>query len=304
MNYPGVELLDSIHIDRIYSIHYFEYSHDFTFPGESHDFWEFICVDKGEAGITGGQTSTILSKNQIAFHAPGEFHSVAATGNSAPNLVVISFACPDPAMDFFQGRIGLIDEFERSLLANIIIEARQCFSGPLDDPYASNLVPKPTDTFASQQMIRLLLEQFLIHLYRRYSRPILSAKALSTAPLKMCRKKGDAEIFKRVTHYMANNLDHRLYIDQICLDNLVGRTQLQKIFREQCGFGIIEYFARMKIEASKELIRSGNLNFTQVSAQLGYSSIHYFSRQFKKIAGMTPTEYASSIKAMTDRHNL
>ena len=35
-------------IPQIITIHYFEYGNDFTFEGESHDFWEFLCVDKGE----------------------------------------------------------------------------------------------------------------------------------------------------------------------------------------------------------------------------------------------------------------
>ena len=61
---------------------------------------------------------------------------------------------------------------------------------------------------------------------------------------------------------------------------------------------MIEYFSEMKIDAAKQMIRTEHMNFTQISQQLGYSSIHYFSRQFKKIAGMTPSEYASSIKAM------
>ena len=42
------------------------------------------------------------------------------------------------------------------------------------------------------------------------------------------------------------------------------------------------------------------MNFTQISDFLGYSSIHYFSRQFKKLSGMTPTEYATSIKAISE----
>ena len=57
----------------------------------------------------------------------------------------------------------------------------------------------------------------------------------------------------------------------------------------------------MKVEAAKELIRTEQMNFTQISEKLGYTSIHYFSRQFKKVTGMTPSEYASSIKAMADR---
>ena len=49
------------------------------------------------------------------------------------------------------------------------------------------------------------------------------------------------------------------------------------------------------------MIRNEQLNFTQISEKLGYTSIHYFSRQFKKLTNMTPSEYASSIKARTDK---
>ena len=52
---------------------------------------------------------------------------------------------------------------------------------------------------------------------------------------------------------------------------------------------------------SQQLIRENQMNFTQISEFLGYSSIHYFSRQFKKISGMTPTEYITSIKALSER---
>ena len=48
------------------------------------------------------------------------------------------------------------------------------------------------------------------------------------------------------------------------------------------------------------MIRDEQMNFTQISEFLGYSSIHYFSRQFKKMTGMTPSEYASSIRAIAE----
>ncbi len=104
-----------------------------------------------------------------------------------------------------------------------------------------------------------------------------------------------------MTDYLSTHLDEKLTIEKICKDNLIGRSQLQKIFQEQSGLGIIEYFSHMKIEAAKQMMRTDHLNFTQISEKLGYSSIHYFSRQFKKITGMTPSEYISSIKALSDK---
>lgn len=301
MSYIGTELIDSLTINKIYSIHYFEYMSDFSFEGESHDFWEFICVDKGEVGVTSGNSFTILKKGEITFHQPNEFHNVKATGMIAPNLVVISFKCNNEAIQFFQKRIMRIDEIERNLLADIIIEARRCFDCRLDDPYLQNMPVKEPDMFGAMQLIRIYLEHFLIHLMRRYSNPIvIRKKLLNVEPIKTTKSKSDTEIFNRVVDYLETNLNAHITIEQICRDNLIGRSQLQKIFKEQSTLGIIEYFSHMKIDAAKELIRTNRMNFTQVSEHLGYTSIHYFSRQFKKITGMTPSEYSSSIKAMAE----
>ena len=70
MAYNGFLPENVINIGKIYSIHYFEYMSDFSFEGESHDFWEFICVDKGEVEVTGGDKKFILHKGEIAFHEP------------------------------------------------------------------------------------------------------------------------------------------------------------------------------------------------------------------------------------------
>ena len=301
MGYDGITLHNSINIGKIYSIHYFEYMNDFSFEGESHNFWEFICVDKGEVGVTAGDSFTILKKGDIAFHQPNEFHNVQAVSGIAPNLVVISFQCTDDAMRFFKKKILQIDETERNLLADIIIEARRCFDCRLDDPYLQNMPMKEPDLFGAEQMIHLLLTQFIIHLIRRYSAPLMLHKRLPRLEsIKATKSRSDTEVFNRIVGYLEEKLNTRVTIEQICHDNLIGRSQLQKIFKEQCNMGIIEYFSLMKINAAKELMRTNQMNFTQISEHLGYTSIHYFSRQFKKVTGMTPSEYASSIKALAD----
>ena len=100
--------------------------------------------------------------------------------------------------------------------------------------------------------------------------------------------------------YLKAHICGYVTIEDICRENLIGRSQLQKIFREQHNCGVIDCFTKMKVEYAKELIREKNQNFTQISEYLGYSSIHYFSRQFKKITGMTPSEYTASIMARSE----
>lgn len=293
MNYIGTTLEDCLHIDELFTIHYFEYTGKFLFTGESHDFWEFVCVDKGSVKICMDETELTLHKGEIAFHEPNEFHNVSTYSQVAPNLVVISFKCNSPLMNFFKQKVFKIDEKERSLLAKILVEAQNLFDTPLNNPYTMEMKKKHNAPIGSEQLIRVYLECFLLNLIRRNS----SSKQEIQLPV----TKSSTDIFRRVSDYMEDNLPARLSIETICRDNMIGRTQLQNVFQKEAGMGVIEYFSKLKIQNAKHMIRIGSLNFTQISEQLGYTSIHYFSRQFKKLTGMTPSEYASSVKAMMEK---
>ncbi|MDO4337316.1 MAG: AraC family transcriptional regulator [Eubacteriales bacterium] len=296
MAFESIYLEEDIHIEKIYTIHYFEYRNDFHFDGERHDFWEFQCVDKGEAEIRTDSGVHILSRGQVIFHKPNEFHTLTATGKNAPNIVVVSFECNSPCMSFFENKILNLSDAERSLMAMVIAEARRCIATPLDDPYTEKMEKRPDIQFGSQQLIRLYLEQMLIYMIRRHTMP-----QLAVSLDKFVNLKNSSATYNKIIFYLEEHIREYVSIEDICHDNLIGRSQLQKLFREQNHCGVIEFFSRMKIEFAKQLIRENQMNFTQISDFLGYSSIHYFSRQFKKISGMTPSEYASSIKALSER---
>ncbi len=143
MSYRGISLTSELVISQLFSLHYFEYMNSFYFPGESHPFWEFVCVDKGDVTIGAGKRSFSLTRGQIAFHEPNEFHWVKAGGKTAPCLIVVSFSSLSPLMEFFRGKILHITEPDRRLLAQIVQEARGFLTGRLDDPYQTSLSVRP-----------------------------------------------------------------------------------------------------------------------------------------------------------------
>ena len=298
MAYKSVVLEDSVTINRIISVHYFQYMSDFSFPGESHDFWELVCVDRGEIDALAGDRRLTLKKGNILFHKPNEFHNVLTNVKVSPSLVVIGFECHSPAIKSFEDQLMSVQDTEKELMAQIIVEARNTFSGRLDDPYQEELIfnSEPL-TFGSAQLISHYLEQLMIHLYRRYfsySLPVRSSRFLAEAS-------SGNDTYNRIVRYMEEHLGERMTIDRICRDNLVGRSQLQKLFRDTKGCGVIEFFSMMKIDTAKQMIRDNQLNFTQIADRLGYNSIHYFSRQFKQITTMTPSEYATSIRLLSEK---
>lgn len=300
MEYTGIERQPSISVEKIYSIHYFEYDCNFSFIGESHDFWEFICVDKGEVNIIAGEEQLTLKNNEIFFHEPNEFHTVLTNGKSAPNLVVISFSCQDTILNCLKHKKLQISQSERNLLGKIISEARHCFDCLLNDPYLKTILLKESDFIGAEQLLFLYLEQFLIHLLRRNTFPKLPSDFINDPGSETGKKVTDIQLFNSIIKYLNDNLYTHITIQQICKVHAIGRSHLQKTFKNYCNLGVIEYFSFLKIQKAKELIRMKNMNFSQIAEILGYSSVQYFSRQFKKINGMTPTEYAASIKAISE----
>lgn len=68
-------------------------------------------------------------------------------------------------------------------------------------------------------------------------------------------------------------------------------TYLSNIFSEVKGITIQQYIIIHKIERVKELLLYDELNLTEISYKLHYSSVSHLSKQFKKVTGLSPTYY-------------
>lgn len=68
-------------------------------------------------------------------------------------------------------------------------------------------------------------------------------------------------------------------------------TYLANLFSEVSGITIQQFIIIHKIERAKELLIYDELNLTEISYKLHYSSVAHLSNQFKKITGLTPTYY-------------
>jgi len=68
-------------------------------------------------------------------------------------------------------------------------------------------------------------------------------------------------------------------------------TYMANLFSEEQGTTIEHFFILLKVEKIKELILYDELNITEISYKLNYSSVSHLSNQFKKITGLTPTHF-------------
>jgi AraC-like DNA-binding protein len=81
------------------------------------------------------------------------------------------------------------------------------------------------------------------------------------------------------------------YSDYISEKLKYDYTYLSNLFSEVKGITIQQFIIHHKIERAKELLCYEELNLTEISFKLHYSSVAHLSNQFKKVTGLSPSEY-------------
>ncbi|SDS86324.1 AraC-type DNA-binding protein [Paenibacillaceae bacterium GAS479] len=293
MNLERTHLNLLFDIRSIITMFYFEFGKDYIFSGEKHDFWELVYVDKGEIEVSADNRRYSLQQGSLIFHKPNEFHTLTAIRGKAPNVIVITFDCHSPMMNRFADKVFLLDHEQRNAMARIISEGSNAFAFPFRYPLTRNL----DQPLGSEQLVKVYLETFLILLLR-----IDSSLEQGRAPLLLPKEKDEDRLVSAIVSLMDERLSSQLSLTEISNTLHIANTKLKELFKRHTGKTIMEYYANMKIEKAKLLIREDAHNFTEISRQLGFSSVHYFSKAFKRATGMSPSEYAKSVKARSGIH--
>ncbi len=88
----------------------------------------------------------------------------------------------------------------------------------------------------------------------------------------------DDQIMINLSDYLSEKLNHNY-------------SHLSSLFSEVKGITIEQFYLTHKIEKVKELLVYDELNLTEIAYRMHYSSVAHLSNQFKKITGMTPTQF-------------
>ena len=104
------------------------------------------------------------------------------------------------------------------------------------------------------------------------------------------------EIIRRAQQYSSANVRQKLTVPLVAEKVQVSASYLTALFHKNLQISPGEYIRRIKLQESKQMIRENSMTFTQIAAELQYSTVHHFSRQFKEKFGITPTEYAKSVR--------
>ncbi|MGG2093538.1 AraC family transcriptional regulator [Bacillus sp. S13(2024)] len=128
-------------------------------------------------------------------------------------------------------------------------------------------------------MTKTLLQQLLISIYQN----IKKQNRNYSASLKM----------EKIIAYMHQNINSKITLAELSEMVQLSPTYLSRTFKETTGYSVIDFFNKIKIDKAKELIIESNKKVKEVAQALGFADEFYFSRVFKKIEGISPSEFYS-----------
>ena len=274
-----------LNISKIVTVHYFEFEPSFVSHGESHDFWELVYAVRNPLVCTANGERITLEEGEVLFHKPNEYHTLAANGEGAPDVFIISFECKSEAIRFFENKHLTLDRDLLKFIYMIIEESKNTFDLPISHPEIRKMPLAKTDSLGGMQLIKNLTEILLISLMRKET-----GKVDTTAQF-LLKEDYEEHVTRQIISYLKSNVQRSVTIDEIAKTLSYTKSYLFRQFKKSTGDTIMSYFLKIKVDVAKKMLREGKSTVSEIAAHLAFESPNYFSKAFKKVTGRTPMQY-------------
>lgn len=266
-----IEPNKSFHITSLNSAFEETYNFNYSFVGESHDFWEIVIVLSGKIGVTAGSDVLMLKKGQAIIHEPMEFHRLWSEDNSEPTIIIFSF-CAENFPQLQSKLFGIKDLAEPK---RVLDKIQNCFTYA-DEYY---MIDKMLDGKETESQIAIKsLELFILN--------TVTGKLLKDNS----EKSRSAINYSNIVDILENNLDKSLSVAEIAELCHMSEVNVKKTFSKYLNIGVINYYNNLKINAAVPMLKAG-MTVRETAEALGFSNQNYFSTVFKRITGHTPSEF-------------
>ena len=283
MEYALKTLTPSLSVTGIVNLHYFEFPYEFYTKSENHPFYELVYVSGGSLTIKSDGYIGELEEGRMILHRPKEYHSLSCESLSAPTVIIVGFTCEEKALDKIASYPITLSPTNVKKLAEIVKEGRNVFAPPYDVP-VYNMQKRENPPFGSEQMLKNLLEYFLIGILREF--PYQEEKGDESEKLSV----------SEIVNYINDNYLEKITISELAFLFKTNRSTLCKEFKSYTGKTLVEYINLRKLKEAKILIKNTKKTLTSIAEELNFESIHYFTRFFKKLTGLSPKEYRNSTR--------
>ena len=257
-------------ITGLHSLFEREFSRDYVFRGEAHDYHEVIMLLEGTLSFTAGESTYEMSAPAAIYHPRMEFHSLRNVGRGTARILIFSFDA-DHLPDYPKHRFRISEEdIARARRALALIQS----STSETDFYKMGDI-LPGGERAVQQGV-CELEYLLLSLQEGHA----NRHDHSTG----------ATNYKRALRVIEENLSTSISISSLSETLHISASLLKKVFSRYAGMGVMQYVRTRKMNEAILRLREGR-SVGEVAYSLGYEDPAYFSTVFRRVTGKSPSHF-------------
>lgn len=265
-----------IRVTSVFTIFEEIYSEDYYFGGETHDFWEFVCVLDGVLGVTAGEDVFLLERGQAVLHKPMEFHRLWAERKTRPHIAIISFAAD--VMPEMKDRRFVLTEEALGKVGSLMERRDQIFE--VENEIVIHKIRAGQEVEA--------------HLFVNGFENILLEALMGNEHAVLPYVSAGAENYRKIVQVLEEHVEERLSLGKVAALCRMSEAAVKKTFSRYAGIGLMTYFNQIKIRRAVRLLEEGN-SVSQTAEMLGFADQNYFSTVFKRVTGSAPTKYKNKI---------
>ncbi len=271
-NYVHIPLPAPVRVNTLVSAYHRNLQQHFD-DGEKLGFDEIFYVESGLYRVMIDDEVFDLNPGQLVVF-PHDSVNRSVERNTA-EVFILTFSSGSPALEGLYKRVITLSSRQHEMLRDIVSSALDIlvWNREFDDFGFS--IKDGTDELTVQE-VKNKIELFLISLLKSTKEPACY----------------DEKIFVKLTEYLKENIGEKLTLLEIADAFSISVSKLKSICAARCNTAPIEYFIGLKMSEAKRLFEESNLNVSQIADYLGFSSIHYFSKLFKRKCGVSPSQYA------------
>jgi AraC-like DNA-binding protein len=182
------------------------------------------------------------------------------------------------------------EEYERNLqcLPTVLpVDASPMLSHSLCEVVREGL----SGAFYSHEATSAALNLFLVRLLRE-NRVEAENRGLQSCLFDQPQPRGGSDTaFLHLMDYIGHHLQDEITLDDLCELCGLERTYLVTRFKRTVGLSPMRYLHMLRVEQAKRLLATTEKSITEIAYEVGYGSIHYFCRYFKRSTGISPSAY-------------
>jgi YesN/AraC family two-component response regulator len=274
-----------------------------SLPESRIDDYQLVVVYHGNVRYILNKKVHILHKGDFLIVPPGHCYSAQACSDDGMKYYFIHFS-PESAVKWYDS--VEIREYTRKVFEMMSEEMSRCFwdltkmftnriflpsTANLSEFYEETataleraLYEKNKPSFNNQLMISFYIGQVFILISR------IAVESLQRN-IEMPTESQIPNLLQQVVYYIYGNYRSPLSVREIAEKFNVSQQYLSRLFNKYFGKSAKEYMNNVRINRAKELLKTTPMSVKEVSYAVGINDPLYFSRLFKKLVGITPSEF-------------